>query len=322
MKRVLLLWYTINNNLGDVLIYETVKKALETQGIETGYMDVGEPCNKILEEANKYDFLLFAGGGIIERYIPNVIRYFEEDYAILKVPYGVIGLSIGAFNYEKYEHQIRFWTENAQFFYARDDYTANYLNRLCHCDHVVHGVDVVWANQRICTAHGIKQDGIGINVRDVPYKDIQDDMDWTKLKSIIKKLNINTIIPDESDQSIKENLYDEEQREKYTVDSAIRSIQKCRILIAMRYHVVLIAVANGIPVVPITYCQKVGEIAKQVGLEKYALKIEELDNLEDIFERMKCNVEYEQLHLKKRYCEMKYKADEMLNAVSKQIISG
>ena len=124
MKKVLLLWYTINNNFGDVLIYETVKDTLETSGLEVSYIDVGNPCKDIFYEANKHDFLLFAGGGIIERYVPNVIRYFQEDFDELTVPYGVIGLSIGGFDYTKYKDQIGFWVRNAEFFYTRDEYSA------------------------------------------------------------------------------------------------------------------------------------------------------------------------------------------------------
>ena len=75
----------MNENFGDVLIYNTVREFLETKGCICDYMDVGEPCIKIIQKANEYDFLLFTGGGIIERYVPNVIRYFEEDIIKLKV---------------------------------------------------------------------------------------------------------------------------------------------------------------------------------------------------------------------------------------------
>jgi polysaccharide pyruvyl transferase WcaK-like protein len=166
MKKVLLLWYTINSNFGDVLIYETVKEALETSGMEVSYIDVGKPCREIFCEANKHDFLLFAGGGIIERYVPNVIRYFKEDYEDLTVPYGIIGLSIGGFDYIKYKEQIGFWVQNAEFFYTRDEYSAEYLNRLSSTNKVVEGVDIVWANNQII--NNVGRMFKGSNVRDVP----------------------------------------------------------------------------------------------------------------------------------------------------------
>lgn len=319
MKKVLLLWYTGNNNFGDVLIYETVKDVLEKAGMQIGYLDVGQPCREVFKEANKYDFLLFAGGGIIERYIPNVIRYFKEDFCELAVPYGIIGLSIGRFDYSDYREQLRFWIEQADFFYTRDHYSASYLNELCGITKVKEGVDVVWANRRICSKKNLEQKSCGINVRDVPYTDIQRDMDWQKLKEIVGRLGIDCVIQDESEQDQKVNLMEYEEACSYSVDTTLKQIWNCKMVIAMRYHVVLVAAANGIPVLPIVYCPKVLELAKQIGLEKYTVGVDEIDDVEEKFTVLWEHAEQEKESLKIHYADMKREAEQILTQISKII---
>jgi len=319
MKKVLLLWYTVNNNFGDVLIYETVKAVLEESGLKTGYLDVGQPCREVFKEANQYDFLLFAGGGIIERYIPNVIRYFKEDFTELDVPYGIIGLSIGKFDYSEYREQIRFWIERAEFFYTRDGHTASYLNQLCSTDKVQEGVDVVWANRWICNHKNLQQEFIGINVRDVPYTDIQNDMNWKKLREMVKLLGINCTIPDESEKSELVKLIENEEKTVYSVETALEQIWKCKIIIAMRYHVVLVAAANGIPVLPIAYCPKVVELAKQIGLQNDMVSVDEIDELELKFYALQEHAEQERERLKICCADMRKKAELILKNISKII---
>ncbi len=88
-KRVLTLYYAEGNNFGDDLIYLTCKNALEKRGMEVVPIMGGTPCIEVIRQANECDFLLFAGGGIIEGYVPNVIRWLKEDYHEMKVPYAV-----------------------------------------------------------------------------------------------------------------------------------------------------------------------------------------------------------------------------------------
>lgn len=319
MKRILLLWHTQNNNFGDVLIYETVRTFLVNCGMKTAYLDVGVSCDEIFNEANKYDFLLFAGGGIIERYIPEVIRKFKANYNKLCVPYGVIGLSVGNFDYSRYREELEFWIANSSFFYTRDLYTASKLKFLCNTNKIQEGVDVVWANNRICMKDVKRHQLKGINVRDVPYIDIQGDIHWENLKKIIKKLEISHEICDESQKSEEVNLLDSKQAVPYSVNTTLEQIWNCRIIVAMRYHVILVAAANGIPVISIKYCQKIEELTKQIKLECYAVNIDEIDKIEKKFYALQQCIEEENIRLKELYLKMKKEAEKMLETVGKII---
>ena len=145
-KKILLVWYQVGDNFGDVLLYNTTKKYLIETGYEVEKHEIGDATLKIAEHANKCNFLLFAGGGIVERYVPKVIREIRELKKNLDVPYGVIGLGIGKFDYSAYKEAFTFWIMNSQFFYVRDKATMDYFNILSNSDKAVFSGDVVFGN--------------------------------------------------------------------------------------------------------------------------------------------------------------------------------
>ena len=316
MKKILLLWYTINQNFGDVLIYDTVKKYLEKYDCKCDYMDVGQPCNKIVKKANEYDFLLFAGGGIIERYVPNVIRYWKEDYGELKIPYGVIGLSIGTFNYDDYFSSISFWIEKASFFYTRDDYSARKLNDIYGKTKVKSGVDVVWANENIKKKTYKNKSYMGINIRNVPYLDVNKDINWKELQNIISHNNISIQIPDESGiiiEGLKQQTYD--------INNVIDQISKCKMIIAMRYHIILVCAIMGIPCIPISYCNKVHELSQQLNINEYEVQLSQIHLINEKIKSMQSNYDCVKNKILKNATSMKAESLKMLEIISNKIIN-
>lgn len=282
--RVLILWYTIRSNFGDVLLYQTEKAYLEKSGIEVDYLDVGKPCHEVFEKANEYDFLLFAGGGIIEKYVPNVIRYFKDDFHELNVPYGVIGLSVGDFDYTEHDSNIRFWVTNASFFFTRDEFSANKLNLICGEDIAKVGVDIVWANDMFSRLKSDDRNFKGLNIRNMPYPDLTGNLDLTYLADFVKQNGFTVYIPDESGEII----YLEDTC-AYDVKNVVKQISKCKYIVAMRYHVNLVAAAMGIPTIPIAYCNKVHELSCQLGLYRYEIKPHELERLSEKINALEAN---------------------------------
>ena len=275
-KKILLLWYTEEDNFGDVLIYQTVKEKLEASGFMVNYHEVGDKSINIIQEANRNDFLIFAGGGIIERYVPDIIKKFKKNKEKLFIPYGVIGLSIGEFDYEPYKENLECWVENAVFFYSRDSYTANYLNNIAKMQKVICSGDVVLGNQRFYLLKDTTGSRKGINIRDIPYPDIMGEFNWEKLRKIINSINCKIVIPDSHNEILKAKIKFENQKEllEYLklnrdkkIDLIIEQIQKCDFIIGMRYHVILIAALLGVIPLPIMYCPKVERLAEQLEIK-------------------------------------------------------
>lgn len=286
-KKILLLWYQEGDNFGDVLLYQTTKEYLEAARYDIESHEVGDFETAIAEHANQCGFLIFAGGGIIEKYVPTVIQKIEEFEALLQVPYGVIGIGIGDFDYREYSDAFRKWVNQAAFFYVRDKETQAYLNALIGGEKVRFSGDVVFANETVVRDKNTGN-GIGLNMRDIPYADIQGEFDWTVINEMIDKAGCNILIPDCNNQMAYlntkfENMADMERYESLNreekVSEVIAAIKKCHILVAMRFHVVLVAAIMNVIPIPVLYCPKVRYLAKQLGIMDLAIELGEWEKI-------------------------------------------
>ena len=187
MKTVLLLWYMENDNFGDTLISETVRDILNKNDFTVEDIEVGENPQIIIERANKCDFMLFAGGGIIERYLPPILARFSQYVDEILIPYGVIGISVGNFDYDYKSISLGKWVDKSIFFYSRDSRSMKILNRYSETNKVLCSGDCVFASNRICINEAGKK--IGINIRDLPYEDINGRLEWDQIKKIRESIN-------------------------------------------------------------------------------------------------------------------------------------
>ncbi|NBH36090.1 polysaccharide pyruvyl transferase family protein [Clostridiaceae bacterium] len=293
IKKVLLLWYMEDDNFGDVLIYDTVSSYLQKNEYIIESHEVGDSALKIIEHANQCDFLMFAGGGIIERYIPEIIRKFDKNYNYLQVPYGIIGFGMGNFDYSNFYTAISFWVNQAEFFYVRDEKTKEQLDHISKSSKVIFSADCVFGNTNIEQyAENIDKALIknkGANFRDLPYKDLTGDFDWNEVNFILQKIGCNTIIPDSSKEisqiRINEKPLFMDQTQFYSpIEKAymtVNVISKCEWIVAMRFHVILVAALLGIPSIPIMYCPKVRYLAEQLGIIDLALETYEYRNISE-----------------------------------------
>lgn len=294
-KKILLLWYQQDNNFGDVLLYETTKEYLESAGYGVESHEVGDSEIKIAEHANQCNFMIFAGGGVIEKFVPPVIQNVKEMISMLQVPYGVIGLGIGTFDYRKYAEAFGYWVNHAVFFFVRDIATRNYLNKFSNSSNVIFSGDVVFANQSILGSSWTGN-GIGLNLRDIPYTDIQGEFDWNLLNQVVDKVDCNILIPDCNSQVAHlwrtfDNLSDLEGYESLSrnakIEKVVSAMQKCSIIIAMRFHVVLVAALFGIIPIPVLYCPKVRHLAEQLGITELAVELGEWEKIPEKVEHAK-----------------------------------
>lgn len=297
IKKILLLWYMKDDNFGDLLISETVRLFLEDQGYLVEDHEVGEPKENIINHANQCDMMLFAGGGIIERYMPEVIREFDYVYQNIRIPYGVMGIGIGKFDYSSYNKQIETWIRKSMFFYVRDDYTRNELNSIAKNNKVVFSADCVFGNKYIKSMKKYYGENVGLNIRDLPYKDITGDFDWNNIKHLIKKIECNDLIMDSSKEIINAFCINNAELKymQYTkllpyekTRFIIQQIEECQYVVAMRFHVILVAAMLGIPCVPIKYCPKVEFLSEQLGIDDVSVDISQFDQI-DVKVRELCN---------------------------------
>lgn len=288
MKKILLLWYMENDNFGGTLIADTTKTILKKNGYEVENCEIGEKPENIISIANKYSFLLFAGGGIIERYIPPILMRFDKYVEKLLIPYGVIGISVGNFNYDYKSISLGKWVDKAVFFYTRDQRSTDILNKYSSKKKSKCSADCVLLNEYMDKKIDNIQMKIGVNIRDLPYIDLTGDFDCEKILTIIHQINANKIIMDSSDviKKIFINHDDYERYNNYLLKSKIKKAQQiieeiseCKIIIAMRYHVILVAAMFGIPTVAIKYCPKIETLVEQLGIQDIAVDIFEYDDI-------------------------------------------
>jgi len=318
--RILLLWYQEEDNFGDVLIFKTVSERLLAAGLEVESHEVGDRCDRIFEHANKCDFLLFAGGGIIERYVPNIITSFELEFDQLKVPYGVMGFGMGTFDYSKYKHAIAFWVREAAFFYVRDEATETWLNQAAGVKKVKFTGDCVFGNEYLSQIAGRVGENRGVNIRDLPYKDLTGDFNWTELTGVLKNSGCNIFIPDSSHEMerLKMSFQNQEFLQRYPsmerelkVNGVIAEIRKCRWIFAMRFHVVLVSAMFGIVPIPLLYCPKVKYLSQQLGIPELALEIHEYSQLPQKVALAECNRNFYQKTLEKNVRILRERVNDM-----------
>lgn len=280
MKKILLLWYMEKDNFGDILIADTTNDILKKNNYEVVNFEIGDEPKNIISMANKCNFLLFAGGGIIERYIPPILSNFDKYIEKLLIPYGVIGISVGNFIYDNKSISLGKWVDKAAFFYTRDQRSSDILNKYSSKKGSKCSGDCVLLNGRLNKEINNFQTKVGVNIRDLPYKDLTGDFDWKKVITIVHQINANKIIMDSSDAIKKIFVSCDDYKEyneyllKNKIDKAnqiIEEISECKIIVAMRYHIILVAAMLGIPTVAIKYCPKVETLVEQLGIQDLAV---------------------------------------------------
>ncbi len=280
---VLLVVCLFENNFGDLLIYETVARRLRDAGFQTVTAEISKQLavSKLIEQANQCDFLFFVGGGVIERSAPEVIRHFDVLHHQLQVPYGVVGLGTGEFDYTVFGDALKAFAERAAFFYTRDKESVRPFETAGVTRLPVASVDVVFANNTLLHLNRFG-DAIQASFRNVPYVDITGDIDWTTWSKALRRIGVTSLIRD---------CHNAQEQLGIPISNAsiLRQIAESRVIIAMRYHIILLASMMGVLTIPVVYCPKVKRLARQLGIEDYCLGLHDHDKLELAFQQLEAN---------------------------------
>jgi len=305
--KVLLVVCLFEDNFGDRLIYETVDKTFRDRGFDTEPVEIslGLGESGLVERANNSDFLYFVGGGIIERWAPEIIRDFASIHPRFRRPYGVVGLSAGGFDYSEFHDSLALFCDNAAFFYTRDEESVETFRRAGAQRPPTAGVDVTLANR---TLANLRRTGerVSASFRNVPYPDLTVDLDWAGWSEALKRIGARALIPDCSDAQEALAL-------PISAQPVLRGIAESGVVVAMRYHVVLAAAMLGTLPIPVSYCPKVRRLAAQLGIEDYCLDIHEHEKLESVFAGLKANECEIRNRIAERIIHLRGRADAMLD---------
>ena len=294
------------DNFGDKLIYQTIDKKLRHYGFDTEPIEISQALSQsqMIEKANSSDFLYFVGGGIIERWAPEIITNFDKLHKNLHVPYGIVGLSTGNFDYSDIHSSLKIFCDHASFFYTRDEESVETFKK-AGAEHLpIAAVDVVLANSTIPRLHRTGNT-TSASFRNIPYTDITGDLDWNSWSRELKDIGVTSLIPDCHDA--QKNL-----RIPINPDPVLLQLTKSGIVIAMRYHIILTAAMLGVVPIPIDYCPKVRRLAEQLGIEDYCLGIHDYSKLKSTFSRIKMNEQTIREQMFKRINTLRSKANELI----------
>lgn len=305
--KVLLVVCLFEGNFGDILIFQTIQDKLRAAGFSTETVEVSQPLgqSRMIERANDADFLYFVGGGLIERWAPEVIRHFDLVFPHLRVPYGVIGLSTGSFDYRSFAPSIKLFSEQAAFFFTRDEESVESFRTAGASRLPLPSADVVFAHPAFREGAGGGE--VSASFRNVPYVDVTGDLDWDAWGAALRQIGVRSLIGDCSDAQARLALPLSER-------SVLDSLASSSAVVAMRFHVLLVAARMGVPVIPIAYCPKVGRLAQQLGLGDYCLGLHEPHRLPEVFERLQRDRERIRAELRSRVALLQQQAEAAIQA--------
>ncbi len=269
-------------NLGDMWILENMKKRFNFL----------IPISINTTDFENYDFIIIGGGGLFNG--PLLRKPFDT----IKGKYGCIGLG-GEFPILEY-NKLEQFISNSQFFGVRDssdifkgmcankkleisaDCTFLYpLKTVLFNNYTVNRIKLIWRdpNQLIrwekLLTH--KVDGAVLNSCFADYLGKIPFDDNFKCQQYYKKI-LSRYGDVDVDDFVSESI---------TVDAVAQRFMNTNVVVSMRYHGIVAAIQLGIPVVALDIYPKVRTLMRDVGLEKYCIKLKDYNKLTILIEDFK-----------------------------------
>lgn len=220
-----------------------------------------------------YDFIICGGGGL---FVYDVIEPWLT-YRIT-VPYGMIGL--GA-EFAHTSDTAQMLEAKSKFFYVRDKYSVDCMN--------VSDKTASYDCTFYKPVHWVKKENIKINNLFFVWRDgrelisnkkfetyIQYDADaWNHWNQLLHQ-RFSTIICDDFHT-------EDDDIESHMADSGF--------VVSGRYHGIIAAIQKGLPFIAIDICPKIRALLKECDLEKYCIKINEYEKLDELVTSALNNIE-------------------------------
>ncbi len=255
MKRRIYIWgWWQGNNLGD----NWIKKTLHNCFPQAEFIDSS------VQKFEKGSFVICGGGGLFIYDVINPWTNPQKD-----ISYGILGM--GA-EFPHHSNKAVELAKAAKFFLARDQYSLDCM----HLD-IPRSYDLTFANplKRVDKLDDAKKqvffvwrDGHELLSDEQFSKYIENGSSYDEWKEVIQK-NFKIIVEDDF-QTREDNIEDR--------------ISGSTFVVSGRYHGIVAAIQKGLPFVAIDICPKIRALLKECGLDKYCIKISQIDQLENLIE--------------------------------------
>lgn len=280
-QRKLAIWgWWQGHNLGD----NWIKKTLMENFPYASFIDTHT------RRINKYDFVICGGGGL---FVLDVHGTWKK---IHNLQFGMLGL--GA----EFEHKSRKAVElyeKSKFFYVRDEYSLKCM----HLDGVERSYDLTFVKplEWVEKVQNPKErlffvwrDGKEWYDNSQFYQYIAPGSSYDEWKALVSKLF--------------ENIVDDDFQT--TGDDIEHRTEGMTFVVSGRYHGIVSAIQRGLPFLAIDICPKIRALTKECGLEKYCIKISEIEKAEELIQDACRNVD----EIRQKEWEFRNKAHEVIKA--------
>lgn len=263
MKKLAIWGWWQGNNLGD----NWIKNILSLAFPDAIFIDT------TIMSFEGYGFVICGGGGL---FIRDVIKPWS-NYS-QQIPYGMLGL--GAEFKHKNDLALHL-KNNAEFFYLRDQYSLQCMN----ITDIDRSYDVTFYKPlRIIPIDSLNTDKLCFIWRD--GKDLADNYkDFNEY--IIYEENYSSYI-NILESNFSEIIENDFQTNSHDINKIICD---CGFIISGRYHGIVAAIQKGIPCIAIDICPKIRALMTECGLEKYCIKVNQVEKLDYLIKQAKVEIE-------------------------------
>ena len=231
-----------------------------------------------LSTLNSCDLVLVGGGSIWPG--NNFFQLGDDLIRKLKTPYMIIGVSTKNAN-DTILAKNKLLIDNAALFLVRDSASKLVLG---NSNKIMTGTDLFWTMPYDIDRSNINKNfSVGVNFR-LWHNDVSD---YKKLTEVVKSFGEVIPFPMYFGSQIHESsatLSDVELLEALNFDKvfpcfSVKALEQCHVMVAMRFHSVLMSVRAGIPTVGFDYHPKVKSFFEENGLGRYCINLNDADAL-------------------------------------------
>jgi hypothetical protein len=279
---VLVLGYYGKLNAGDDLLMQAICYLFKDHNLMFSSWFPG------LSMLNNCDLILIGGGSIW----PGNTFFNLGDNLVkkLKTPYMIIGISTKHADKAVFKNNQAL-IEQATLFLVRDNASKVVLG---NDSSIVQGTDLFWTMpfevNRKMTKVGFS---IGFNIR-MWNNDVSD---YVEIANIVKRHGELIPFPMYFGSQIHESsasMSDVELFQALKVDNvplsfSVTALEHCHVMVAMRFHSVLMSVRTGIPTIGFDYHPKVKSFFQENGLSDYCISLDDLAGLSELISYIKLN---------------------------------